>query len=588
MLDLMLPSWPGGPEEPARSSGVEGPGPGSAAAPGLVPAEAGQNGLLSSAVSSGSGGGLPGPAGRPGFGPGISGGGGGVGAGGNGAVVSVSERIGRLLEQCPLASESELAALAGLSRSSVSYGLLELEDLGLAARSSLGWQRRLVSRWWLTEAGVERFHWQGWGSWNEEWALGRLLERLVVAENVYTAAAALAGGGGAAAAGGLGAFTRMKWLQRKAGDAAADYERGWAVFLWCGKAEGPRRLEARLQRFADELPDLAEGGGDLWPSAFVALAADCWQGQVAREVFAEFRWQDQLFVWCCQHQAFERRGQVRPGRGRVYQALQRPGPENWPWAERRAAACWSQRDGAGAGWLLSLVFEWPGLAAGLASGYLGRGNRERTVRAWGELLATAGLVEVFRDLRPRRMALSKKGLGLMVTLDRVGRADAYRKSLGQSWLSTGRLKKHEEGLMELVGGLAAAGCPAAAGWRYWEHLGGSGGIVPDALVWLEQSPYGRGWHFVEYERSARSEGRVRRKLWGYGRPHRKNSWPVMVVCWDDAAEAVFRQVGEEEGIPMLTTTLGRLKAAGPTGAECWSCYGEPAAVGGKVAAAAAA
>ena len=61
----------------------------------------------------------------------------------------------------------------------------------------------------------------------------------------------------------------------------------------------------------------------------------------------------------------------------------------------------------------------------------------------------------------------------------------------------------------------ARGLPVAAGWRSWEQLKESG-ISPDGMVFLERSPYGPTWAYFEYERTARGEARVGRKLTGYG------------------------------------------------------------------------
>ena len=71
----------------------------------------------------------------------------------------------------------------------------------------------------------------------------------------------------------------------------------------------------------------------------------------------------------------------------------------------------------------------------------------------------------------------------------------------------------------------------AAGWRSWEQLKASG-ISPDGMVFLERSPYGPTWAYFEYERTARGEARVGRKLNGDG-------CPVLIVCWNDEAESVF-------------------------------------------------
>ena len=134
--------------------------------------------------------------------------------------------------------------------------------------------------------------------------------------------------------------------------------------------------------------------------------------------------------------------------------------------------------------------------------------------------------------------------------------------------------------MSFIGHFLAVGLPAAAGWRSWEHLGGSGGISPDGLVFMERSPFGPTWAYFEYERSARGEGRIRRKLNGYGSDRRGDDWPTLVVCWNEPVEKVFQEVGVAGGIPMLTTTIDRLAEYGPLDNEgCWSMRGKPVLIG---------
>ena len=69
--------------------------------------------------------------------------------------------------------------------------------------------------------------------------------------------------------------------------------------------------------------------------------------------------------------------------------------------------------------------------------------------------------------------------------------------------------------MSCISHFLARGLPVAAGWRSWEQLKASG-ISPDGMVFLERSPYGPTWAYFEYERTARGEARVGRKLTGYG------------------------------------------------------------------------
>ena len=154
-----------------------------------------------------------------------------------------------------------------------------------------------------------------------------------------------------------------------------------------------------------------------------------------------------------------------------------------------------------------------------------------------------------------------------------------RRGEGLGWLLRPERRPHEEGLMTVASSLLSAEIPVASGWRNWEKLGDAA-IVPDAMALLSRSPYGPGWCYLEYERSARARSRVSRKLRGYGSSLRTNRWPVLVVCWDDRSEAVFHDVGGRLGLHMLTTTMDRV-ASGPIvgDGDCWSRYGWPASIG---------
>ena len=118
------------------------------------------------------------------------------------------------------------------------------------------------------------------------------------------------------------------------------------------------------------------------------------------------------------------------------------------------------------------------------------------------------------------------------------------------------------------------------GWRDWETMGADGGIDPDAMALLRDSPYGPGWHYVEYERSASSPSRIRKKLHGYDSPMRPNSWPVLVALSTGKAEVHCHEVGGEMKVSMLTTTFPRLRKHGAVGTqECWSLYSRQVALG---------
>ena len=107
-----------------------------------------------------------------------------------------------------------------------------------------------------------------------------------------------------------------------------------------------------------------------------------------------------------------------------------------------------------------------------------------------------------------------------------------------------------------------------------------GGISPDAMILLLDTPFGPGWVYVEYELTAQNPERVRGKLLGHGSHLRRDDFPVLVVCANDLAETNFHAAGSDLGIKMLTTTVARLRQLGPLGnRECWSHYGEMVQIG---------
>ena len=173
-------------------------------------------------------------------------------------------------------------------------------------------------------------------------------------------------------------------------------------------------------------------------------------------------------------------------------------------------------------------------------------------------LVELGLVEGRGKKGGRRYHLTSKGDNLLRKRDRVGAKRGKKASKVEKKSPEVKKKnnnRHEDGLMSLVGSFMASGLPVASGRRSWEHMGRQGGLSPDAMVLLGQGPYGPGWHYVEYERTGESRGRVTDKLKGYAATARQDDWPVLVACKSDKAEAMFHQLGKEQGLSMLTTTL---------------------------------
>ena len=189
----------------------------------------------------------------------------------------------------------------------------------------------------------------------------------------------------------------------------------------------------------------------------------------------------------------------------------------WSWEKRIADCYWSRASASGGTRLLQSVAEWPGMTSKFGKELFREAGSSRWVQRLIKSLHKGGLIS--RDEVARgsfRYSVCQKGFNLLGLRDRVSNS---RLPAGMRPLPVRHPRQaHEAGVMELVGKFAAAGLVGAAGWRCWEHMGGSGGIAPDGLVYVEHSPYGPGWHYLEYERSARGRSRVEWKMRGYASP----------------------------------------------------------------------
>ena len=232
--------------------------------------------------------------------------------------------------------------------------------------------------------------------------------------------------------------------------------------------------------------------------------------------------------------------------------------------------------------LLLAVGQHPGLPTSMGRAVLGEGPRGRRTQNTLHRLSDWSMLQRWDGGRDTRYRLAPAARLELSRLDRTHIDSAWTPVLLDRWDEGGAFETHEYGVMDLLSRFLAAGCPAANGWRDNEPMGSAGGIVPDGMVYLARSPFGPGWFYIEYERSARGLARIRMKMRGFDSPLRVTDWPVLVVCRDpgrketpgNTPEDRFHQVGEEMGIRMLTTTFDRLAEHGPIGnGDCWRIPG---------------
>ncbi len=484
-------------------------------------------------------------------------------------------RVVRAVLELPLASAGDIAALQRRSASGVHARLRALGDKGLGdvrlvESVSLGCSRRRVDRYFLTGHGQEEMGLSG-VTWHQPGTLARLLERLTSVEWLYPAAAAIRD---------LGEFRDFQWVDGVSFDAAVRYEQGWVVLFWAGLLRSERVFGERLEKLGDDLLTLAAGAGLPRPGLVCVVAGDRWQVELVLRVARRYGMEDWMRVWCAVDDAWHGAESTLTSWGWVQQTAYLRTMTRSAWNKRVRTSPWSQDGGQDAARVLRAAAEWSGMPVALARHVLREKPSGTRAKNCCKGLTDLRLLDRWEDRGGYRYRPSPSGMKLLAGLDRVSETDARRRIQLDRWEKRDGFQVHEYGLLELVEDLAGAGLTVAAGWRDWENLGEGGGIAPDALVFLEVSPFGSTWAYIEYERSATAPSAVARKLHGFDSPLRSDDWPVLVVCRTDRAERNFQQIGRERGVRMLTTTIPRFRRHGAVGnRDCWSRYGEPAAIG---------
>ena len=483
-----------------------------------------------------------------------------------------SELLLSLMRQLPLAAVRDVVPLLGFSSTVVYDCMKELRAHHLIDSVGLGWYKSRSMRWFLTPAGLDSVGGRGL-TWHEESARCQLLERLPSVEWFYEILGQVRG---------MGSFEEFCWLRGRCTDAVARYEYGWVAFFWSGIFQSESMISSRLERLAQDLEDLRVSLDDSpWPGMLIFVVSDHWQRETVYRAARRYGLDGQVTVWCARDG--RRSGSRWPGvsRGWVNQLVDPYDTGRWNWQRRLRSAPWVARRGVVSGKVFDVISQWPGATLQLQKQSIGESPTARS--AQHACLSLIDCKEIHRiwDNGRFRYVTTARGVNTLCLRDRVHYSDSKRRSESLSWMGRPRLRDHEDGVMNVLGQFLEGGLSVAAGWRSWEYLGpGVGGIAPDGMVQLEQSPFGPTWAYLEYERSARGEARISEKLNGYGAPNRRDDWPVLVVCWNDAAESLFHQVGYRLRVPMLTTTISRIAEHGPLHNDgCWLMYGEPIVLG---------
>ena len=424
-------------------------------------------------------------------------------------------------------------------------------------------------RWFMTDPGLSVVGKLG-STWHEEFARCRLLERLPSVEWFYQVASQVRD---------LGAFQSFHWIDHVSIDAVVRYRYGWIALFWSGAFQSEESIAGRLGRLAPNLREMSVSHENPWPSRLVFVVSDQWQRELVFRAARRYRLEGQVTVWCARDGTRSGARNSRASRGWVSQPLQFRSTGGWPWEQRLQASPWTERRGVASGKALDVISQWPGMPLGMVRQSLQEKPTGKSAQNACKSLHHAGFTGRLLHRGKYRHMTTSRGVDCLARRDRVHYDQCKDRVHSLSWVNRKERRSHEDGIMSFMEHFLARGMPVAAGWRCWEHLGADGGIAPDGMVFLEKSPFGPTWAYLEYERTARGAVRVTKKLGGFGSDRRMDDWPVLLVCWNDRAESNFQQIGWVKGIAMLTTTIGRLGRHGSLGnLECWSLFGEPAMI----------
>ena len=166
--------------------------------------------------------------------------------------------------------------------------------------------------------------------------------------------------------------------------------------------------------------------------------------------------------------------------------------------------------------VLEFVAEWGELSANWMKEARGESPEGRTTqRALTRLLATGAHPTAEGPGAHIRTFPSNRALEQLRLRDGIGAGQGGQTSEQ----IRNRLLRHETGMKEAMIPFIAAGYAVACGTRSWEDMGQEGGgISPDAMVRLKDTPFGAGWFYFEYELWSRNLEQVGNKLGGYRSP----------------------------------------------------------------------
>ena len=548
-----------------------------------------------------------------------------------------ADRLGPSLMRLVLPTGAELIKDSGLSPQKVKDYLKELSDAGIVMREYIGCLRDPAPAGWLTAQGVNRYavSEQEKLSRSPERVASLFhyhLPRLEAAGELLR----LSSTDGRSLwdltfyGDEVPAFAVADYRLPHPDDNPLDRENGraYTVFVWASLAHSERelyhRFEALPEAFKARLGDAPHeftpsrvnivADGEWGASRALFLAAEALRGWIEPEHLTA--WFRSEIGW-----RFAPASQFIPSRPPAEYSLQpalfllRPvlgelvvepyvGKPKGKLERRIARSPWSGRIGPGLFELLTLVAQYPVASVDHYTAWLREpGNASRLQQRVGKLI-NMGLIRMVteegyasdgnlnkdgrrdwyksvpmaisdRGQGKPRYALTWKGVKLVCRLHQGNPEDLW-KDTKLSEVESGRWKiTHQDLIYDFFAQCALKACAIAPDWRAVITLANGHWIRPDGAVLVDTGIWGRTWCYLEVELSKRTPKALGARWPRYGSPDRRDSYPLLVVAYNETAERNSQAAGRPHYLQMLTTTVGRLAESGVFGEGVWSHYGVP-------------
>ena len=444
----------------------------------------------------------------------------------------------------------------------------------------------------------------GSAGWSTDPALAALLEQLPLVEHAYRVA------GSFSEPSGLHAF---QWILGNAIGAAARISlHRWIAICWSGPQESEHdlgkklvKLHADLRRYGVSDIDPTRPYEGAYPSLVVFVVLDAWQGELVRRAAYRAGMQDVVEVYLASDPwSAEQRRPLGAARGWLHAMPPLRDMGNWPSEKRIAGSLAARPNGRTLFRIRDVLYQFGGvgftnlgkLAGGanrtqiaetldvLAKMRMARSvdlkqvrsksDRENSLKSGG-LVVRQNSATVVQDIRYGITNPAAAEIGLR---DGLGFSHSLEQSRALSWDLPGyeNQRRHEDTVLRALAGFGNEKLEIAAGPRCDDNFPG-GGINPDGLIYVNESPVGKGWHYLEVERRARSARGLENKFKSYLSPNRlryfpghQSAPPVLFMCGNERLEALVHQIAK--GFPVLTITNGRWRKYGPLGG--WQLFGE--------------